>query len=120
MAERWRLDIEAGLQHASCFASAAGMLAIWHEHRAARLFEGAGGARTLEKLFNEIDTLAETADERGETLLAALYDYAEAIAPERNERRRMGFALGMTDGMACITPCRAALSGSRRWSDHDR
>ncbi len=54
----------------------------WHEHRAARLFEGAGGARTLEKLFNEIDTLAETADERGETILAALYDYAEAIAPE--------------------------------------
>ncbi|WP_413439235.1 exodeoxyribonuclease I [Sulfuriferula sp. GW1] len=54
----------------------------WHEHRAARLFEGAGGARTLEKLFNEIDALAETTDERGEEILAALYDYAEAIAPE--------------------------------------
>jgi len=54
----------------------------WHEYRAARLFEGAGGARTLERLFNEIDTLAETADERGETILSALYDYAEAIAPE--------------------------------------
>lgn len=54
----------------------------WHEHRAARLFEGASGARTLEKLFNEIDTLAETADERGETILSSLYDYAEAIAPE--------------------------------------
>jgi exodeoxyribonuclease-1 len=54
----------------------------WHEHCAARLFEGASGARTLEKLFIEIDTLAETTDERGETILAALYDYAEAIAPE--------------------------------------
>lgn len=53
----------------------------WQEHRAARLFEGASGARTLEKLFNEIDTLAETADERGETILSALYDYAESIAP---------------------------------------
>ena len=54
----------------------------WHAHCAARLFEGAGGARTLETLFNEIDALAETADERGEAILAALYDYAEAIAPE--------------------------------------
>ncbi|MEO6148298.1 MAG: exodeoxyribonuclease I, partial [Sulfuriferula sp.] len=54
----------------------------WHDHCAARLFEGASGARTLEKLFNEIDTLAETTDERGETILAALYDYAKAIAPE--------------------------------------
>ncbi|MHB1246334.1 MAG: exodeoxyribonuclease I [Sulfuriferula sp.] len=160
MAERWGMDIAAGLQHASRFANAPDMQAIWrdvfqrpatgavdvdadlyggfvgnndrrvlnrlrslppeqlaqaqpsfddprleellfryrarnfpatldeseaqrwHEHRAARLFEGAGGARTLEKLFNEIDTLAETADERGETILSALYDYAEAIAPE--------------------------------------
>ncbi|MHB1176026.1 MAG: exodeoxyribonuclease I [Sulfuriferula sp.] len=160
MAERWGMDIAAGLQHASRFANAPDMLAIWrdvfqrpaagavdvdadlyggfvgnndrrvlnrlrilppeqlaraqpgfddprleellfryrarnfpttlneseaqrwHEHRAARLFEGADGARTLEKLFNEIDALAETADERGETILAALYDYAEAIAPE--------------------------------------
>ena len=160
MAERWGMDIAAGLQHASRFANAPDMIAIWrdvfqrpaagavdvdadlyggfvgnndrrvlnrlrslppeqlaqaqpsfddprleellfryrarnfpntlsdseaqrwHEHRAARLFEGAGGARTLEKLFNEIDTLAETADERGEEILAALYDYAEAIAPE--------------------------------------
>ena len=160
MAERWGMDIAAGLQHASRFANAPDMLAIWrevfqrpapgavdvdadlyggfvgnndrrvlnrlrilppeqlaqaqpgfddprleelllryrarnfpatltdseaqrwHEHRAARLFEGAGGARTLEKLFNEIDALAETADERGEEILAALYDYAEAIAPE--------------------------------------
>lgn len=55
----------------------------WDEHRAARLFEGEGGARTLEGLFGEIDQLSETADERGEEILGALYDYAEAIAPLR-------------------------------------
>ncbi|OGU19619.1 MAG: exodeoxyribonuclease I [Hydrogenophilales bacterium RIFOXYD1_FULL_62_11] len=55
----------------------------WQALCAARLFDGAGGARTLEALFNEIDTLAETADERGETILGTLYEYAEAIAPAR-------------------------------------
>ncbi|MDD0815068.1 exodeoxyribonuclease I [Curvibacter sp. HBC28] len=54
----------------------------WEALRAARLFEGEGGARTLDQLFAEIDTLSETADERGEALLGALYDYAEHIAPE--------------------------------------
>ena len=58
--------------------------ARWDEHRAARLFEGEGGARTLEGLFAEIDALSETADERGEEILGALYDYAEAIAPDRD------------------------------------
>ena len=56
----------------------------WEEHRAARLFEGEGGARTIDTLFSEIDTLSETADERGEEILGALYDYAEAIAPDRD------------------------------------
>lgn len=55
----------------------------WEEHRAARLFEGVGGARTIEQLFGEIDQLSEEADERGVAILGALYDYAEAIAPER-------------------------------------
>ena len=55
----------------------------WQALCAARLFDGAGGARTLEALFNEIDTLAETADERGEAILGALYEYAEVIAPAR-------------------------------------
>jgi exodeoxyribonuclease-1 len=32
-------------------------------------------------LFDELDKLAETADERGELILGALYDYAEMIAP---------------------------------------
>ena len=57
-------------------------LAQWEEHRSARLFEGAGGARTMDDLFAQIDALAETADERAEAILGALYDYAESIAPQ--------------------------------------
>ena len=34
-------------------------------------------------LFDEIDRLSESADERGEALLGSLYDYAETIAPKR-------------------------------------
>jgi exodeoxyribonuclease-1 len=56
----------------------------WEQWRAARLFDGAGGARTIEMLFNEIDALSESVDERGEQILGALYDYAEAIAPQRD------------------------------------
>lgn len=56
----------------------------WEEHRAARLFDGAGNARTVDMLFEEIDNLSETADERGEEILGALYDYAEMIAPARD------------------------------------
>ena len=57
----------------------------WEAHRAARLFEGQGGMRTLEQLFTEIDALSETTedDERAQDILGALYDYAEQIAPER-------------------------------------
>lgn len=55
----------------------------WEEHRAARLFDGDGGARTVDQLFGEIDALSETADERAEEILGVLYDYAEAIAPSR-------------------------------------
>ncbi|MBN9409310.1 MAG: exodeoxyribonuclease I [Burkholderiales bacterium] len=54
----------------------------WEEHRAARLLEGEGGARNVDELFAKIDELSATADERGEAVLGALYDYAEAIAPE--------------------------------------
>ncbi len=53
----------------------------WQQLRAAKLFDGADGARTLEQLFATIDTLAETADERGEAILSELYDYAVSIAP---------------------------------------
>ena len=63
----------------------------WETHRAARLFDGAGNARTLAKLFEEIDALSETVADspseqiaaRGEEILGALYDYAETIAPAR-------------------------------------
>jgi exodeoxyribonuclease-1 len=54
----------------------------WEEHRVARLIEGAAGTRTLDQFFAEIDALSETADERGEAILGALYDWAEAIAPD--------------------------------------
>lgn len=53
----------------------------WEDHRARRLFEGEGGARTIDQLTEEIDTLSEQADERAEALLGALYDYMEMIAP---------------------------------------
>ena len=56
----------------------------WEMHRAERLFDGAGGARTIEQLFDEIDALSAVADERGEAILGALYDYAESIAPNRS------------------------------------
>jgi exodeoxyribonuclease-1 len=55
----------------------------WEAQRAARLLDGAGGVRTVVALFDEIDKLAETTDERGEAILSALYDYAEVIAPLR-------------------------------------
>jgi len=55
--------------------------ACWEAHRSARLLDGASGALTIAALFDEMDQLAETADERGEAILGALYDYAEMIAP---------------------------------------
>ena len=54
----------------------------WNAHRAARLLEGAGGARNVDALFAQIDVLSASADERGETILGALYDYAEAVTPD--------------------------------------
>jgi len=53
----------------------------WEAHRSARLLGGAGGALSLPALFDAMDTLAEAADEHGEAILGALYDYAEMIAP---------------------------------------
>lgn len=54
----------------------------WEALRRARLLEGVGGARTLEDFHTEIDRLSENASERAEAILGALYDYADAIAPE--------------------------------------
>ena len=55
----------------------------WGRHRAERLHEGRGGGTTLAAYFDRLDALAESADERAQGLLEALYDYAESIAPER-------------------------------------
>ena len=55
----------------------------WDQHCAARLHDGAGGALTVQAFFDRIDALNDGADERGQEVLAALYDYAEQIAPER-------------------------------------
>ncbi|UXY16830.1 exodeoxyribonuclease I [Chitiniphilus purpureus] len=54
----------------------------WETLRSKRLLHGQDGYLTLELYCERIDALAELADERGEKLLAQLYDYAELIAPE--------------------------------------
>lgn len=54
----------------------------WQAHRVAKLIEGEGGAYNVDQYFAEIDTLAESADERGEAILGTLYEYAEMISPE--------------------------------------
>lgn len=56
--------------------------ARWERHRVARLIEGEGGARSFDALFAQLDALGASADERGEAILGALYDYAESIAPD--------------------------------------
>ena len=57
----------------------------WVDHCSARLHEGAGGGLTLAAFFERIDQLNEEADERGQEILGALYDYAEQIAPPLRE-----------------------------------
>lgn len=54
----------------------------WDAHRAGRLLDGAEKARNIDAYFAAIDTLGEAADEKGQQTLAALFDYAENIAPE--------------------------------------
>lgn len=54
----------------------------WETHRATQLYEGGDGRLTIDQFFEEIDKLAETADERGEAILGALVDYVESMAPE--------------------------------------
>lgn len=44
------------------------------------LIDSDGVANTIQTQRFELDTLAETADERGDAVLGALYDYAEMIA----------------------------------------
>ena len=58
----------------------------WQAHCAARLHEGEGGGLALADYLEKLDVLAAAADaagdERAQGLLAALYEYAEQIAPE--------------------------------------
>jgi exodeoxyribonuclease-1 len=54
----------------------------WETHRTTQLYEGGGGRMTIDQFFEEVDKLAETADERGEAILGALVDYVESMAPE--------------------------------------
>jgi len=56
----------------------------WEALRASRFFDGHAKALTVDAYFAEIDRLSETASERDEEILAALYDYAEQIVPIRN------------------------------------
>ncbi|MDR0274634.1 MAG: exodeoxyribonuclease I [Burkholderiaceae bacterium] len=57
--------------------------ARWAEHRRARLIDGAGGALTVQALFDRIDALAESVDDaRGQAVLEALYEWGEALAGE--------------------------------------
>ena len=55
----------------------------WNAHRASRLLDGTEKARNLDAFFAEIDTIGATAvDEKSQETLAALFDYAESIAPD--------------------------------------
>ena len=58
--------------------------ARWQQHCKNRLFHGGDGLLTLQSFSDEIDQLAETANERDEAILADLYDYASDIAPTGN------------------------------------
>jgi exodeoxyribonuclease-1 len=53
----------------------------WEQHRAARFYDGAGGVRSIDQFFGEIDHLQQDADERAEQILSELYEYVELIAP---------------------------------------
>ena len=52
----------------------------WEAHRRRRLLDGVG-ALTLAQFQDQVDALNDAADERGQDILAALHDWAEAIAP---------------------------------------
>ena len=49
----------------------------WEQHRSERLH-----GDVMQAYFDRIDALNESADEDGQAILAALYDWAEQIAPE--------------------------------------
>ncbi|MBP6337396.1 MAG: exodeoxyribonuclease I [Vitreoscilla sp.] len=51
----------------------------WTQLRTERLLHGAGGGLTVDAFHEKLRALAETADARGQVLLAALGDYARSI-----------------------------------------
>lgn len=55
----------------------------WDQERAERLIDGAQGARSVDQLFDMLDTLAESVDHRGQVILDDIYAYAEMVVPER-------------------------------------
>ena len=59
----------------------------WQDWCRARLLDGAAGSTTVEQWCERTDALAEAASERGderaEAILGALYDWVDAITPER-------------------------------------
>ncbi|HPE00850.1 MAG TPA: exodeoxyribonuclease I [Burkholderiaceae bacterium] len=56
--------------------------AQWRAHCAARLHQGAPGTLALAAWQDRVDTLSESADERGLEVLEALVDYVTQIVPE--------------------------------------
>ncbi len=53
----------------------------WQAHCEGRLLRGEGGATTLAQFMDQVDALAENADERGQAILGDLMDYAASLAP---------------------------------------
>lgn len=56
----------------------------WEDHRASRLLDGSANALAIDDYLAELDRLSESASEKDEEILAALYDYAEQIVPIRD------------------------------------
>ena len=54
----------------------------WQQHCAQVLGGEQPQMRSAEQMSAEIDALYETADEAGQAILEALYEWLEAIAPE--------------------------------------
>jgi exodeoxyribonuclease I len=55
----------------------------WYEHCSVRLQEGhagAGGARSLEAFYAQLNELSKTADAKGNGILATLAEYADSLA----------------------------------------
>jgi len=58
--------------------------ARWLAHRRHRLYEDPAGGLAMDAFLEEIETLGQDADERGQEILGALVDYATHIAPDRD------------------------------------